>query len=356
VFLTLAVTFQCLVHGTLDMSWRRQASRQLWGFLIALTCTVGNPAGGEKSRGAVVAIIGGNRGIGFDATYHMALYACVQPDHLTIVFTCRSESDCVDAALSIKDGMAASCGTSERVQIATFAPLDVVNRSGIVEFGAFMTSAYGGVDAIVYNAGVSSSDVAYTIRVHCVGFWMAAEVLRPIMRRPGGRLVAVTSFLGTISSLPKCINPDQLEAAYSMVTDGSGPSPESLKRFHGASVYSRLNDEQSSYRYSKSLQNFAVRRIAEAYADTELEVNAVCPGNCRTPINPTGKDTTRLCTETIMWLALGRRGSSQGRRVHGGFFRYMKQISFENGRHLMDVVPDDSMRSWWDKIESDSEH
>ena len=345
------------------------------GFLIALTCTVGNPAGGaedllrrqnweanshpdvggEKPRGAVVAIIGGNRGIGFDTTYHMALYACVQPDHLTIVFTCRSESDCVDAALSIKDGMAVSCGTSERVQIATFAPLDVVNGSDIVEFGAFLTSAYGGVDAIVFNAGVSSSDVAYTIRVHCVGFWMAAEVLRPIMRRPG-RLIAVTSFLGTISSLPKCIDPDQLEAAYSMVTDGSGPSPESLIRFHGASVYSRLNDEQSSYRYSKSLQNLAVRRMAEACADTELEVNAVCPGNCLTPINPTGKDTTRLCTETILWLALGRRGSSPGQRVHGGFFRYMKQISFENGRHLMDVVPDDSMRSWWDKIESGSEH
>jgi hypothetical protein len=95
---------------------------------------------------------------------------------------------------------------------------------------------------------------------------------------------------------------------------------------------------------------------AETAADTELEVNAVCPGNCLTPINPTGKDTTRLCTETILWLALGRRGSSPGQRVHGGFFRYMKQISFENGRHLMDVVPDDCMRSWWDKIESGSEH
>ena len=105
-----------------------------------------------------------------------------------------------------------------------------------------------------------------------------------------------------------------------------------------------------------TIQNLAVRRIAEASADTELEVNAVCPGNCLTPINPTGKDTTRLCTETILWLALGRRGSSPGRRVHGGFFRYMKQVSFENGRHLMDVVPDDSMRSWWDKIESGSEH
>ena len=102
-------------HGSLDKVTR------CWGFLIALACTVGNPAGGaedslrrqnweanghpdvggEKSRGSVVAIIGGNRGIGFDTTYHMALYACVQPDTLTIVFTCRSESDCVDAALSI---------------------------------------------------------------------------------------------------------------------------------------------------------------------------------------------------------------------------------------------------------------
>ena len=61
---------------------------------------------------------------------------------------------------------------------------------------------------------------------------------------------------------------------------------------------------------------------AETAAVTELEVNAVCPGLCPTGMNPGGTDTPRKCIETIMWLALGRRNSSLGGRVHGGFFRY----------------------------------
>ncbi len=179
-----------------------------------------------------------------------------------------------------------------------------------------------------------------------------------------------------------------INAAYNMLTER--PDPKSIHESligGGWHLYNPHTHSMHPYAYSKNPQNLAVRRIAaEAAADTELEVNAVCPGGCATGMNPGGTDTPRKCIETILWLALGRRNSSLGGRVHGGFFRYMspakgsrsvwcmlckapaccllcfgwymKQISFEleDGTDLMAAgVPDDGMRSWWDGIgESES--
>jgi NAD(P)-dependent dehydrogenase (short-subunit alcohol dehydrogenase family) len=284
----------------------------------------------DAPRGTVVAIIGGSRGIGLDAARYMALYGCTQPASalLTILITCRLEPDCIDAVLSIEAAMAETCVTSERVKIAAFSPFDVTNEGDIFRLGGFLSSSYDGVDTILYNAGALVQDIAYTVRVHFVGFWTTVEALRPILRRPG-RVVAVTSFLGRISQLPENLRRSdrrwQLDAAYNMFTER--PDPKSIHESlieGGWHLYNPHTHSMHPYAYSKNLQNLAVRRIAaETAADTELEVNAVCPGGCATGINPGGTDTPRKCIETIMWLSLGRRNSSLGGRVHGGFFRYM---------------------------------
>jgi NAD(P)-dependent dehydrogenase (short-subunit alcohol dehydrogenase family) len=223
--------------------------------------------------------------------------------------------------------MAKTCGKSERVKIAAFSPFDVINEDDIFRLGGFLSSSYGGVDTVLYNAGAwSVEDILLTVRVNFVGFWMTVEALRPILRRPG-RVVAVTSLLGKIAQLPENLRRNdrrwQLDAAYNMITERPDPKSiqESLIR-GGWHMYPDTHREYP-YSYSKNLQNLAVRRIAaETAAVTELEVNAVCPGLCPTGMNPGGTDTPRKCIETIMWLALGRRNSSLGGRVHGGFFRY----------------------------------
>ena len=319
----------------------------------------------------VVVIIGGSRGIGLATALYISLFACTHHNRLSIVVTCRSESDCIDASRAIDDAVAESCGTEERVQIDSFAPLDVTNANDLTKLGAFLDFFHGGVDILVYAAGccigsswcagrtpastrrvggVSMPDVVYSVRVHCVGFWTAVEVLRPIFRRPG-RIVAVTSFIGTMRFLPDSISPRDLGDARSMVTEGAGCSEESLIGLHGRSLYDTL-DSRHAYEYSKNLQNLAVREVAaNASADNELEVNAVCPGSCQTDMNPAGSDSLRRCLETIMWLAVGSRDSSRGERVHGGYFRYMKKISWDNGLVLADIVPDYGLRSWWDRVE-----
>ena len=284
----------------------------------------------DAPRGTVVAIIGGSRGIGLEAALYMARYGCTHPTSalLAILITCRLETDCIDAVIKIEAAMAETCVTSDRVKIDAFSPFDVTNEGDIFGLRGFLSSFYGGVDTVLYNAGAMVQDIAYSVRVHCVGFWMTVEALRPILRRPG-RVVAVTSISGTISRLPENIGRSdrrwQLDAAYNRLTER--PDPKSIHESligGGWHLYDPHTHSTYPYSYSKNLQNLAVRRIAaETAADTELEVNAVCPGGCATGMNPGGADTSRQCLETIMWLALGRRNSSLGGRVHGGFFRYL---------------------------------
>jgi NAD(P)-dependent dehydrogenase (short-subunit alcohol dehydrogenase family) len=348
--------------------------------LIGITCTTSSAAGSlqcgsghpkashaaagateyDAPNGTVVVIIGASQGIGFNTAKYMALYGCAQlafgGTPLIIVITCRSQPDCIDASSSIEHAVAETCGTNKRgVKISTLAPFDATNQSDILGLAHFLASSYGGVDAVVYNAGASSElGVAYLVRLHCVGFSLVVGALRPILRRPG-RFLAVTSILGTISNLPDIPPSDygkQLDAVYKMVTEQ--PDPDSVRQSLIRLLGGSLSNYPRPYAYSKTLQNMAVQSIAaETAADLELEVNAVCPGWCPTAMNPPGEDTPRQCVETIMWLALGRRDSSHGGRVHGGFFRHMRRISFEDGTDLMEAgVPDDGMRSWWDKIAS----
>jgi len=227
----------------------------------------------------VALISGGNRGLGRETARQLAL----QGYHVFL------GSRNLEAGRAIAKELG---GSVEAVELDVTSDTQAARLRGVVE-------RRGRLDALVNNAGITGSasyrtsildldltDLANVMDVNVTGALRVASAVVPLMRARGtGCIVNVSSGMGQLSDMGK-----------------------------GA----------PAYRLSKTALNAFTRVLSQELADTQIKVNAVCPGWVRTDL---GGANASLAVEEgargIVWAAtLPADGPT------GGFFRHGKPIAW----------------------------
>ncbi|ANN66714.1 SDR family NAD(P)-dependent oxidoreductase [Bordetella bronchialis] len=210
-----------------------------------------------------VLVVGGASGIGLEAARHFLAEG---------------------AAVTIVDANAEKLAQAEHTLASSAGRLlalaaDVRDRDGLRRAFEQGASRHGGIDALVFTAGVllpatlaDMTDEAYdlTFDVNAKGFWRCAQAAMPYFPESGGSIVAISSSAGL---RPKA---------------GNG-----------------------AYAASKVALQFLARTLALEAAHRRIRVNCICPSMLKTPMTekfvsgpaPAGFRLTattplgRLCTE-----------------------------------------------------------
>lgn len=236
------------------------------------------------NNNAVAVVSGGNRGMGLAACKALA----EQGFH--VVLGSRDTEAGEQSARSLVE-----LGLS-----VESAQLDVCNTAHSKALADLLRERHGRVDVLINNAGILSDGVGGsssvfdadpdsildTFRVNSLGPVLLSNALLPLMRdRNYGRIVNLSSGMGQLDDM-------------------------------GAS--------HPGYRMSKTALNAATRIFAAELADTNIKVNAVCPGWVRTDMGGENADRSiEQGIDTTLWLAtLPDDGPS------GGFFRDRQSIAW----------------------------
>lgn len=239
-----------------------------------------------KKQAQCAVITGANRGLGLETARQLASAG------LEVVLTSRDADKAAEAARLL-----AGQGLH-----AVPHQLDVTDEDSIAVLRATLAERFGRLDVLVNNAGVmlerhEEQDpgaatalagnlvlVRRTLEVNLLGAIAVSQALVPLMAGRG-RVVNVSSGLGQLADM-----------------QGGWPG----------------------YRSSKAALNAYTRMLAAELADTQVKVNAVCPGWVRTDMG--GPDATRSVEEgadTIVWAALLPADGPSG-----GFFRDRRPIDW----------------------------
>ncbi|TDQ01169.1 SDR family oxidoreductase [Labedaea rhizosphaerae] len=134
--------------------------------------------------------------------------------------------------------------------------LDVTDAESIAAAAQSIENEFGRLDVLVNNAGILSmthDDLRPIYETNVFGVVDVTNALLPLLRRSSaGRIVNVSSFMGSLTMMSKRL-------------DGV---PVSL-----------------AYPTSKAALNAITVQWATMLADTPIKVNAVCPGYCDTDLN-----------------------------------------------------------------------
>lgn len=227
------------------------------------------------SQQRVAVVTGANRGIGLEIASQFARLG------MQVVLTSRDEAQ----------GRAEADKLAAQGLAAAWYPLDVTDYAAAASLQGWLEREYGRVDVLVNNAGIlvdggglSILDLPLhllqdTLETNFLGVLRLCQALVPMMRtRDYGRVVNISSGLGQLADM------------------GSGTP---------------------AYRISKTAVNAVTRILAAELADTNVKVNAMCPGWVRTGIGgPNAPRSVAEGADTAVWLAtLPDDGPS------GGFFR-----------------------------------
>ncbi len=183
---------------------------------------------------------------------------------------------------------------------ALFFPLDVTKEKDVQAAKRFVDQMFGRLDVLVNNAGVlidgekgilkvKSEVFQKVFEINTLGGLRMCQAFVPMMIKQNyGRIVNVASGRGQLSG----------EDKYAMI------------------------DDAPAYNMSKTAVNAMTLMLANATESTNVLVNSLCPGWCRTDMG--GESAPRSAkkgAETIIWLAtLPDKGPT------GGFFRDKKRI------------------------------
>jgi carbonyl reductase 1 len=208
-----------------------------------------------------------------------------------------------------------------------FVTLDVTRADHVTAL-AQKIAGEGGVDVLVNNAGVSLDGfdervVRRTLDANFLGAMRVTDALLPSMR-PGGRIVMVSSGLGSLTGVR-----GELRARFEdprLTRDGLVALVEEFPRDVAAGVHERRGWPSSAYRVSKIAMNALVRVMArELEGDPRrILVNTADPGWVRTRMG--GRSAPRSVehgARTPVWLALLPEGGPTG-----GFFRDEQAVAF----------------------------
>ncbi|MBR2537375.1 MAG: SDR family oxidoreductase [Hyphomicrobium sp.] len=211
-------------------------------------------------------VTGANRGIGFEVARMLV------GEGLHVIIGARDGAKSREAAASLsKDG-----GKSTSVS------LDVADQASVADALEEIAKTVGDIDVLVNNAGIlidapggfrasvfdmTDDTMRTTFETNVIGPQRLIRALVPGMRARGyGRVVNVSSMAGQLSDMM---------AGY------------------------------PAYRMSKAALNALTRVLAAEVADTNIKVNSVCPGWCRTDMGGAGATRTAAQgADTIAWLAM----------------------------------------------------
>jgi NAD(P)-dependent dehydrogenase (short-subunit alcohol dehydrogenase family) len=217
----------------------------------------------------VALVTGASRGIGAEIARELAA------DHAYVVYAGARDPDDV----------------SEQENVVPIQ-LDVTHEDEIFAATERVGSEVGHLDALVNNAGVYGDPVGAAdydidrahdvLEVNTFGPWRMIEAFLPLLRR---------------SDAPRIVN----------VSSGAGQ----LSDMYGG---------RAAYRVSKTALNALTRTLA--YDESDVKVNAMCPGWVRTDMGGSGASrSVEEGADTAVWLAtLPDDGPT------GGFFRDRKPI------------------------------
>lgn len=224
-------------------------------------------------------ITGANKGIGFEVARQLA-------DREFQVFVgARSPEAGKKAADAIRGGDGAS----------EFLEIDVSSADSIAHAAQALREKCGQLDVLVNNAGIiETTDVS------------VLDVPRDEVER-----VWRTNTLGPL-----------------LVTQAFAPLLEKAERARVINVSSGwgalhdMTDEAAAYGISKAALNAVTRQFSDAFRNSGIAVNSVCPGWVRTDMG--GSNATRSVEEgadTIVWLA-----TEAPRNITGKFLRDRAEI------------------------------
>lgn len=231
----------------------------------------------------IAVVTGANRGLGFETCRQLAKQGIV------VILTSRDEAKGKAAAEKLQ---------AEGLDVK-FHPLDVTSPDSIEHLAQFIRNEFGRLDILVNNAAIALDFVAppegsifnskietlqKTIETNTYAPLLLCQALIPLMKVNNyGRVVNVSSGAGQL---------EDMQTGY------------------------------PAYRISKTALNAVTRIFANELKETNILVNAVCPGWVRTDMG--GANAPRSLEEgadTIVWLA-----TLPDDAPTGGFFRDRKPI------------------------------
>lgn len=219
----------------------------------------------------VALVTGANRGIGFQVARQLVRVG------LHVIIGARDGASGSKAA----ENLSASVSDSATGGCADSVVLDVADNGSVAHAVADISVRFGPIDVLVNNAGVLI-DAPGGFRASI--FEMTDETMRTTFE---------TNVLGP-ARLVRLLVPSMKSRGYGRVVNVS-------------SMAGQLTDMMSgypAYRMSKTALNALTRTLAAEVAGSNVKVNSVCPGWCRTDMG--GTEAARSAeqgADTIAWLA-----------------------------------------------------
>ena len=241
----------------------------------------------KQSNRRIALVTGANRGIGFAVAEQLARKG------MTVILGCRDAE---------KGALARTQLEREDLDIQDTL-MDVTDAASIHAAMGKIRDTFGRLDVLVNNAGIQIDGdteilslaqvmLQNTLETNAFAPLLLSQAVIPMMRTNGyGRIVNISSTLGSLNDMA---NPD------SDHDDVSSPA----------------------YRMSKTLLNAVTVLLAKAVGNSNILVNAVCPGWTRTDLGgPKAPLSPQEAAETPVWLAMLPDGGPTG-----GFFRNRQPI------------------------------
>eukprot|EP00879_Flechtneria_rotunda_P027963 GHRR01030032.1.p1 GENE.GHRR01030032.1~~GHRR01030032.1.p1 ORF type:complete len:249 (+),score=62.14 GHRR01030032.1:128-874(+) len=145
----------------------------------------------------VAIVTGANKGIGYEIARLLAEAG------MAVIATSRNE-ELGQAAVNKLKGLQ-SIGDSQ----LQYHQLDISNQASVDAFASWVRQQHGKVDILVNNAGIAykgnvfgADEAATTIATNFLGTKAVCEALLPLLTKPGGRIVNVSSTAGRLSGIP----------------------------------------------------------------------------------------------------------------------------------------------------------
>jgi len=243
----------------------------------------------------IAVVTGGNGGLGREITRQLALQG------IFVVLTARNAAKGLEAAQVL---------ASEQLPVH-FYQLDVTDPASVEALGLFLEKEFGRCDILVNGAGIFPDimqdgvpdhdrgdihkvlhapleNIRSAMETNTYGPLLVSQRLVPLMQKDHyGRIVNISSGLGQLGDY-----------------EGTG--------------------EFAGYRISKTALNMVTRMLAAELKATNILVNSVCPGWCKTDMGgPYAQRSAKEGAEGVVYLATLPDGGPTG-----GFFRDRKPISW----------------------------